>query len=108
MLENDVKSLIAVPLRNDSGNIDGIFEIGSPNPGELTFASLMALKEVLPLIIVAVDRIMEEMHNRIRATIKQHYTAIHPTVDWKFTQTAIDYIEKLNTDPEAELEEIVF
>ncbi|NNF02625.1 MAG: GAF domain-containing protein [Bacteroidia bacterium] len=108
ILKNGIRSIIIAPLVGDNDNINGVFEIGSPHPDDLSFSSLLAIRDVYPILSVAVKRIMEEMNNKIRATIKQHYTAIHPTVDWKFTEAAVNFLQSKTANPDAELEDIVF
>jgi len=45
---------------------------------------------------------------RIDKVIKENFTAIQPVVEWKFTEAAIDYLIKSETDEDAKIDDIVF
>jgi GAF domain-containing protein len=107
ILAQGIRSIIIAPLYYQDRLI-GTLELGSPNPGELNALNALKLREVLPVFSVAVNRSMEELDNRIQAIIKKKYTAIHPSVDWRFRKAVLNYIEKRNRGLHEEIEQIVF
>ncbi len=102
-----VRNLVIAPLRYE-GELIGLLELASPNPGAVNPLSALTLKEVFSLFTTAMKRSLEEQEDRVQALVKKHYTAIHPTVEWRFRQAAINYMTRLEQDRRAELEPIVF
>ncbi|HEY4649792.1 MAG TPA: GAF domain-containing protein [Pontibacter sp.] len=107
LLHDGVRNLIIAPLQYE-GRIIGLLEVASPIPGELNALSMIQLKDVLPLFALAMHRELEELRGSIQTIIKEKYTAIHPVVEWRFTQAAINFLEKLERNATAEIEPIVF
>ena len=107
LLEHGVRNLIIAPLIYE-GTIIGMMELASPIPGELNALSTIRLKEVLPLFALAMNRGLEELRSSIQNIIKEKYTAIHPIVEWRFTQAAINLLEKMERNVAPEIEPIVF
>ncbi|QCR24714.1 GAF domain-containing protein [Pontibacter sp. SGAir0037] len=107
LLETGVRNLIVAPLEYE-GSFMGILELATPIPGELNALATIRLKEILPLFALAMKRSLEELRSRIQSIIKEKYTAIHPIVEWRFTQAAINLLEKLERNVKSEIEPIVF
>jgi hypothetical protein len=47
---------------------------------------------------MAVERSRDEIDNQIEAIIREQYTAIHPSVEWKFIETSYNLLEKRETE----------
>ncbi|MBJ6116800.1 GAF domain-containing protein [Pontibacter sp. BT310] len=107
LLEDGIRNLIIAPLQYE-GHIIGLLEVASPIPGELNALSMIRLKEILPLFALAMHRGLEELRSSIQNVIKEKYTAIHPVVEWRFTQAAINFLDKMERNATAEIEPIVF
>jgi hypothetical protein len=87
----------------------GLLELGSPEAGDLDEFDMELVKQFVPLFAVAVKRNAEDLETRIQAVIKEKFTAIHPTMEWRFNDAA----RRLLTQHEdgnrsAEMEAIVF
>ena len=102
LLAQGIRSIIIVPVFQDKELI-GAIEIGSPNADELNFMTVLKLKEILPLISVAFQRTAKDFDTRVQATIKEHFTSIHPSVEWKFAQAALDVISQANNKEEVQI-----
>lgn len=102
----DYLSLILIPLYSE-GDFIGHLELGSTHQklGALDYAKV---SEVIPLFATALAKRMEELENAIQSTIKEHYTSIHPSVEWKFTEAAYKILEQENEGNTEVHEEIVF
>lgn len=87
-----IRNIIVAPLATNTGII-GILELGSPNPHDLNSLAMLKLREILPLFAIAVERSREEVENRIQAIIREEYTAIHPSVEWKFREASFALLE---------------
>lgn len=99
--------MVVAPLYYQ-GDLIGILELGSPVPGDLHALNTMKLREVLPLFSMAINRSTEELNTRLQAIIKEQCTAIHPSVEWRFRQAAINWAENRKSGVMAEMEPIVF
>ena len=87
----------------------GLLELGSPQAHDLDEFDMELVKQFVPLFAVAVKRNAEDLETRIQAVIKEKFTAIHPTMEWRFNDAA----RRLLTQHEegnrsAEMEPIVF
>ncbi|HHP7240901.1 MAG TPA: GAF domain-containing protein [Cyclobacteriaceae bacterium] len=107
LLSKKIKNLILAPLFYDNEFI-GILELASETEDCLDYYSLSKLEEVIPLFAVAVQRNAEELHTEIQSIIKEQYTSIHPSVEWKFREAAIRIITQQKNNEITDLPEIVF
>ncbi|MDX5418445.1 MAG: GAF domain-containing protein [Hymenobacteraceae bacterium] len=107
LMDAGVRNLIIAPLYYEGQTI-GMLELASPIPGELNALSTIKLKEILPLFALALNRMLEELRSSIQTIIKEKYTAIHPIVEWRFTQAAINLLDKMERNVSSEIEPIVF
>ena len=98
--------LALLPYGNDTV---GLLELGSPNVGDLNEFSLENVNQFLPLFAVAVKRNAEDIQMRVQAIVKEKFTAIHPTMEWRFTDAAQNLLQQLEDgNRQAEMEDIVF
>lgn len=91
LLGQDIRNIIVVPVFHDNDLI-GAIEIGCPRPNELNFVSMLKLNEIMPLISVAFQRAAKDFDTQVQTTIKEQFTSIHPSVEWKFSQAALELI----------------
>lgn len=109
MKKNNVGSIILIPIVPKERKDLAILEIASPRPFELNSITLQKLDDVIPMFEFAVERSSKEMENLIEATIQDKYTAIHPSVKWRFSHAAENYIMQTEKKQEnIKLENIVF
>jgi len=106
-LEEGCRSMLIAPLYYQ-GKLIGGLEISSSNPGALNELVAIKLSEVLPLFSMAVNRTIQEFNSDVQAIIKEKFTVIHPSVEWRFQKAALRLIDRRKFDPTAEIEEIVF
>ncbi len=109
LVSHGFRSLMVVPLRDQKKQIIGMMELASPTPYVFTQVKRLKLKEILPLYDVALEEIRVSIDNRIQSVIQNKFTNIHPSILWKFTDTAFRYLEQKD-DPQqrAVLRPIVF
>ncbi len=102
----DFKSLLIIPLHSDEDFI-GHLELASKDNtlGSLEYAKIA---EVVPVLAAAMAKKMEELENIIQSIIKEHYTSIHPSVEWKFIEAAYNILQKREEGQKDIHEEIVF
>jgi hypothetical protein len=100
-------NLLVMPLSYEGVTI-GLLELASPNPGDVNAVNVRHLMEVVSLFTTAMKRLLEESEDRVQAIIKKQYTAIHPVVEWRFREAAMNYMTAQAEGKAAESESIVF
>ncbi len=88
---NNIESIILVPLQLNE-NLLVLLELVSPKKYELNSINAYKLKDVIPDFKIAVKRFIEEFNNKLESIIQENYTAIHPSVKWKFYEEAEQYL----------------
>ena len=102
------RSLLLYPLHVDD-QLVGLMELASPKPGDLNAFNARRLLDVVPLFATTLKRNLDELEDHVQALIKRKYTAIHPSVEWRFREAARRYLEeKERGEVSPELEQIVF
>ncbi len=92
LMESGFKSLLIQPLFLGE-RLAGLLEVASPTAGALTAFSSFKLGEVAQPFATALERSASEREDRIQSVIKQHYTAIHPSVEWRFRDAGAALLE---------------
>ena len=88
------KSLILCPLKYDDGELIGFLEIVSEESGRLQHVHLSQIAPAIGLFELALKKTAESLEAQIDKTIKDHFTAIQPAVEWKFTEAAFQYLQQ--------------
>jgi hypothetical protein len=99
---------IILALLHFHNEIIGILELGSPNAGDLDNFSISKIEQFMALFSVAVKRNAEEVENRVQSIIKERFTAIHPVLEWRFKEAALNLLNHSDGDRIPEMEPIVF
>jgi GAF domain-containing protein len=92
MLEHGYRSVYVAPLLYQDSLL-GTLALKSTRAGALNALNTANLLPVLPLFAVALNRSLEQLNQKIQAVIKEEFTAIHPSVEWRFQQAALHYIQ---------------
>jgi len=93
LLAAGYRSLVVAPLIYQDTLI-GSLKLVSAKPGSLNLTLMPHLQQILPLFAMAVKRSMDELNNRVQAIIKEHCTAIHPVVEWRFRKAVLGGLER--------------
>lgn len=101
LLEEGIRSIIVAPLFNHDKHVIGLLEIGSPQPYELHSFVELKFKELTGLFSLAVERSRDEIDNRIETIMREQYTSVHPSVEWKFMEASYNLMEKREKDPKS-------
>lgn len=105
--EQGLRGLLLAPLK-DSGRIVGVLELATSEPDRLTAFSVIQLTNVVSLFAAAMMRSLDEHHDRIQALIKEEFTSIHPSVEWRFRRAAERLERSIQEGEKREPEDIVF
>ncbi|HEY6978971.1 MAG TPA: hypothetical protein VH396_21900 [Chitinophagaceae bacterium] len=91
LLAEGIRSYIHYPLQNSDG-ILGILEVASPVPNQLNFEVMSRLEPAIPLLSLALLKTRENFNNRVEKLIKEKFTALQPSVEWKFAEAAWEHL----------------
>jgi len=105
--ETGARSMLISPLYYQ-GNVLGTLEIMSPKSNDLGPLDQMLTKQITPLFALAMKRGLDEMDNAVQAIIKEKCTAVHASVEWRFSEAAIRHMDRVRMGQVSELEPIVF
>jgi hypothetical protein len=107
LLKQNIHSCIFAPIIKDD-IILGVIELVSSNPRALNSINANKLDLILPYLIDTAERYNTDKQNQIEAIIQREYTAIHPSVYWKFRREALTYFQTNNQSKDYIFKEIVF
>ena len=92
------QSFINYPIQNSDGLI-GVLELASPIKGLLTHHTVDRLEPAIPLLSLALLKSRDNFQVRIDHLIKEKFTALQQSVEWKFAEVAWDHLRKHETEP---------
>jgi hypothetical protein len=102
-----IRSMLISPL-SYQGEVIGTLEIFTREPNDLGPIEALLLEQVTPLFSLALKRGLDELGKEVQSLIKEKCTAVHPSVEWRFEQSAIRHMERLRQGIESEMEPIIF
>ena len=100
LMEMGFRSIAIIPLLRKNGDVFGLVELATPEAYRFNNFSVLKLNEIRPLFRTALWRSRMEINNEIGAIIRQQYTAIHPSVEWRFLEEAFNLLELKESDEE--------
>jgi hypothetical protein len=71
----------------------GLLEIMSSEEGKLRQQHLSLIRPAIELFTLALEKTHESLDMQIDKTVKEHFTAIQPAVEWKFTEAAFNFLQ---------------
>ncbi len=93
VLEKGMKSFMAYPIKSSEGLL-GVFEISAVEENGISGKTVDVLQRVFPIITDLVYFMIKSFNDRIAQLIKDEFTSLQPSVEWKFTEVAWDYLVK--------------
>lgn len=106
--DQGARSLILCPLKCDDGELIGLLDIVSHQPGRLNYNHLTKIKSAMHLFSLAQEKNIQNLESQINKTIKEHFTAIQSAVEWKFTEAAFQYLQIRQENESAKIPTIAF
>jgi hypothetical protein len=85
------QSFIGYPLQNSDGLL-GILELASPVRNQLTQQVISRLEPAIPFISLAMLKNRETFHQKIQMLIKEKFTMVQQSVEWKFEEVAVNLL----------------
>ncbi len=108
LLKNGIKSILVAPLLDQKRNVIGLVELGSPRVYGINAFMEIKFREIRGLFRTAVERSREYIDNRIEAIMREQYTSLHASVEWRFTEAAFNILERQDAGQEDSPETIAF
>lgn len=100
-----IRSYIYYPMQNRDGVL-GMLELASIVPNLFTHQVMARLEPAIPLISLAMLKSREAFNTSIEKLVKEKFTALQPSVEWKFSEVAWAYLQ--TKEPTAETGKIIF
>jgi hypothetical protein len=92
-----------------NNKLAGVLEIYSEKKGVLNESLLSRLDPAMPLLAQLLKNSIDEFENSIDHVVKEKFTAIQPSVQWKFNEVAWHYLRNgMEENRQKETEEIIF
>ena len=106
-VDHGVRSLLIAPLYF-GGEAIGTFWVKSDQPHGLGAVDIEKMRHIVPLFSMALKRGLDDMNNEVQSVIKEKCTAVHPSVEWRFRNAAMDHMERRRQGKPSEMEPIIF
>ena len=106
-LQAGARSLMVLPLRYED-RIIGVMDITSSRADDLGPREALLARQIAPLFSVSLKRGLDDRERRVQAIIKEKCTAVHPSVEWRFSQAARTHLDSQRAGQASNLEPIVF
>ncbi|MFT3705872.1 MAG: GAF domain-containing protein [Agriterribacter sp.] len=92
-----------------NNKLAGVLEIYTTKQGLLDEVAISKLEPAIPLLAQLLKNNVDEFNNDVEKVIKEKFTAVQPSVQWKFNEVAWHHIRDTHFLKEKkELEEIIF
>jgi len=103
------KSAIVIPLSDSKGNVTTLLELASREHYAFNTTDLNRLDPLIELMALGNEVYRGEFNNKVERFIKTKFTAIHPSVQWKFEDIATRHQIRIDKGlPESEMPQVVF
>jgi hypothetical protein len=89
------RSYITYPIQDNDGLL-GVLELASPIPHQLDLEVMRRIEPAMPLLSLALLKNKDTFNDRIEKLIKEKFTALQPSVEWKFAEVAWEYMHNNN------------
>ncbi len=103
----EARSLMIAPLVHQD-DVVGTLVVGDPAVDAFSAMDTFQMIQLQHLFAVAVDKALGDFELQVQRVIKEKYTAIHPSVEWRFRQAAQRHLDNLYQGLDDEIEPIVF
>lgn len=107
-LERDGWETALLTALYQDGKIIGCLEIVTRKGEPVTKKTLIRLEHARGLLQTALQHYRQQVHNTLSALVKEHFTAVQSSVEWKFNNAAIRYLLQQHQGEAAKMMAVVF
>ncbi len=101
LFDKGTRSYIYYPIQNSDGLL-GMLELSSPIPNLFDHEIMARLEPAIPLLSVVMLKERDTFNNKIEKLVKENFTALQPSVEWKFLEVAWEYLKRNKSATETE------
>ncbi|RZK45539.1 MAG: hypothetical protein EOO94_04185, partial [Pedobacter sp.] len=102
------KSGIMCPLFTGAKVLIGMVIVMSTKEEQFTWKHVAKLEPAIPLFKLALEKTQQELDHQVDRVIKDQFTAVQDAVEWRFTETALNYLIHQQHGEQVKIEPIVF
>lgn len=107
LYKSGIRSYLVMPLFNN-GQILGLIEIASRRPGVINSLFISRLEPARHLLGQVLQHNIAVFKNKMEQTIREKFTSLQPSVEWKFNEVAWNFLQTSGNDAKADIENVVF
>jgi hypothetical protein len=101
------QNIFLLALQNNN-NLIGWLEIATSQPIKTDVLVVEKVHKVILLIQDCLLKNQQALHSRVDQLIKEHFTAVQESVEWKFKKTAFEYVKQQQTGTDPKMQTINF
>lgn len=105
--EIGVEGLAVLPIFFQK-QLVGILTVYSMEKNILNENMLSALEPAIPLLEQLLQTTIDDYNITLDNTVKEKFTSLQPSVEWRFNEIAFDYLQRRKLDPKAEVAQVYF
>jgi hypothetical protein len=102
------KSGIICPLFTASKLMIGMVLVLSEKENQFTWKHVAKLESAVPLFKLALEKTQQDLDHQVDRVIKDQFTAVQDAVEWRFTETALNYLVNKHRGKQTKIEPITF
>jgi hypothetical protein len=91
-----------------NNEVIGCLEICSKTNTPFSSLDIAKVEQVTDLLQNALLKYRQYLQNEVTRLVKEHFTDVQSSVEWKFNETVLNYMEKLQQGGHPEMQPIVF
>ena len=91
--KNGVKAYALLPIFSNNRAV-GVLEVSTKQAEVLSQDLLSRLDVVLPLLAQLVQQSIDDFEAKVKAVVKENFTSIQPSVEWKFNEAAWHFLRE--------------
>ncbi|HEX8279305.1 MAG TPA: hypothetical protein VF540_11445, partial [Segetibacter sp.] len=88
--KHEVKNFLVYPICTKKDGLMGVFEL---EKGNITDETIKVLQPAFPLITDLIYHMVELFDNKINKLVKEKFTPLLQSVEWKFNEVAWEYLQ---------------
>jgi len=103
-----VTSYVCIPLYYNN-KVTGLLEVYTDNGHTFDKFTIAKLRKVSPLLAQLLYDEAHRFNEQIQAVIKEKFTSLQPSVQWRFNEAAYEYLKKIKPDkPKPVIDNVAF
>lgn len=102
-----IKSMAVVPVYFQK-NLVGVLELYSKEKDAVNEKAIASLEAAIPLLEQLLQTNIDDFNIMLDNVIKDKFTSLQPSVQWRFNEAAWHYLQKKNINKNSDIEPILF